>query len=402
MRHRLLATLLAGLVAGPASARIPIVETTPFQMSIAGYLRAFTGYQRPAQDIIDGLVLPEELVLHAQVTRLELKMSAWDIVTLEVHSRFYWLVTSEPLLGSGGAGVGVSTPPPRTVDLSSVLTEGDRHRVEHDIDRLALRFFLGPADLSIGRQAVSWGTALLFGVSDLWTTFSPFDLDTSQKRGIDAVRAVIGVSDTVELDLVLADRGSVDDLSGGLRATFYLDFGDVYVASAKIYDEVVLAAGVSAAVDTVKLRAEVIGLFDIDDEAFELPRATLGVDWFQSADFVLGVEGHFNGEGAPVGADNAEYLAHALSSEPLSRGEVYLMGRWYAGMYANYKPHPLVSMTLSTMMNLTDPTAMLTWSLGYEIAQDVDFSLGGLHGLGDDLELGGYGQLVYLQLNAFF
>ncbi len=396
------ACLLLAVLFAPSvgSARITLVDTPPFQMSMGGYLRTFTAYQKPARDILP-VPLPEEISLHAQVTRLELKMSAVDRIALEVHSRFFWLIANEAVGASGATGVGVSAAPRRTVDLSSLLIDGERHRLEHDIDRLALRFFLGPVDLVLGRQAVTWGTANLFPVADLWATFSPFDLDTSQKRGVDALRVTWGVNDTVELDLIVADRGSVEDLSGGVRATVYLDSVDIYTAFAKSYEELALAVGITGSLSTVKLRAEALSLFDLDADAFLLPRITLGVDWFQSADFLLGVEAHFNGAGAEQD-DLAGYLAHAAQSRPLARGESYLLGRWYAGLYTTYKPHELVALTLSTVVNLGDPTALLAWSLSYQLAQDVDFSIGGFHGLGDRLELGAYGQQVYLQLAAFF
>lgn len=411
--HRALAAAIL-LLGGAAHAAIPIVETDAVGLSIAGYFRAFTGYMRPDTGdmpdvgIPEELRIPEELGLHTTVVRTELKLSISDIVTLDVHSRFQWQLTSEPLGSSGGVGVGVSAPPARSVDLRSDLIDTPRHQLNHDLDRLAVRLYLGPVDVVVGRQAITWGTATLFPVADVWTTFSPFDLDTSQKRGIDALRVTVGLTDRVELDALVADRGSVEDLSGGVRTVLYLDDLDLWIGAAKIYEEIALMVGVSAEVETVKLRADLMGLYDIDDVEVQLPRVTLGVDWFASGDFMLGFEAHFNGAGAEPG----DYFTHASASEELARGEVYLMGQWYAGLLAMYKPHELVNLTLTSMMNLVDPSAMIAWGVAYQLAQDVEVSLGGFHGIGEGLnvntpdilvdELGAYGQLVYLQLAAFY
>jgi len=53
--------------------------------------------------------------------------------------------------------------------------------------------------------------------------FSPFELDQEEKAGIDAVRIIIPVGDLSELDLIVADKGSVDDLSGGFHLSLNLD-----------------------------------------------------------------------------------------------------------------------------------------------------------------------------------
>ena len=168
-------------------------------------------------------------------------------------------------------------------------------------------------------------------------------------------------------------------------------------------------SGISATVDAFKLRAEIAGIYAIDDERFELPRATLGFDWFANADVILTVEAHFNGLG---GASASEYAA-VSQSEPVTRGETYLLGRWYGGFALSTKPHELISLTVSTLMNIPDPSAIVSWSFGYDVAQDVQIGLGGFHAIGEPIgvsgadlafgsEFGAYGQLVYLQLAAFF
>lgn len=405
----LVCALVAGL-ARPASARIPIVETDDVQLYFGGYLRSFTAWQVVDDSVVDltKLLTPdsvfEELGLQSTIGRAEFKLSALDLLTFEVHSRWQWNVASQPILGEGSAGfagAGVSVEPTRSVDLSSDIIKQPNHSVNHDLDRLLLRFYFGEVDMSVGRQALTWGNSTLFSVADIWTTFSPFDLDTSQKRGIDALRVVWGVTDKVELDFLVADRGSVEDISGGVRANIYLPFGDLYVAAAKNFEDVALATGLSASIDTVKMRGEVMGRFDIDNKEFELPRATLGVDWFPLTEFIMGVEAHFNGYGTQDADTAFDYLSFGNTSEAHTRGEAYLLGRWYAGAYFNYRPHELVNITTSVMVNLTDPTALITWGLSYEVAASVDLGLGGLHGVGDGFELGAFGQMLYLQMAAY-
>ncbi len=358
---RALAALVL-ILAGHGQARVPIVEGDTVQLSFGGYLRAFGGYSTS----------PTDSWLHTSVARAELRFGAADVIAIAVHSRFQWTVGPLP-----GAGVGVSGAPKRTVDLQSALIDEDENTLTHDLDRAVVRLFLGPADLSLGRQAVTWGTASVFPVADIWSAFSPFDLDTSQKRGVDAIRAVIGASDTVEIDVIAADRGSLEDLSGGVRVTFYQPFGDLYAACAKTFQNVAVMAGVSGDAGPVKLRGEVVGLYDLEAAELLLPRAVVGVDWFAGGDLTVGAEGYFNGPGLDV--DNGAFLP----------------GRWYAAVYGSWKPHPLVSLTLSPLTSLTDPAALIAWNAQVSVITDLDVSLGAFH------SVGGFGQLVYLQLAAF-
>jgi len=385
---RPLCAALICVLATPAAARIPIVEGETVQLSFAGYLRSFTAWAQPD---VEGLEL--DLSLQTTIARAELRFSAADVVTIDVHSRLAWSLTSPPIPGGVGLGAGVSVTPPRTLDTSSVLVGSvvDGHRLEHDLDRFVVRLFLGEVDVSIGRQAVTWGTSQILKPADLWTTFSPFDLDTSQKRGVDAVRAVAALTDTIELDAIIADRGRLDetaeDLSGGVRATFYLPAADVWVGAAKAWEQVALMAGVSAEVGPVKLRSEVLASYG--DDGVDHPRATVGVDWFHGADFLIGAELHYSGlNGRP---------------QALSRGEIYLQEEWYTAVYATYKPHELVTLTLSPLLSIAEDTsAVISWSAGYQVGDDVDLGVGAFHGVGAQAsEFGQLGHMVYIQLSAF-
>jgi hypothetical protein len=125
------------------------------------------------------------------------------------------------------------------------------------------------------------------------------------------------------------------------------------------------------------------------------------VDWFYSDLFVWGVELHLNGFGTDDTSDMG-YLSHAVQEPALTRGEGYLLGLLYAGTYLSYRLHPLISLSGSAMVNLLDPTALLSWSIGWEVLQSVDLSIGGYHGVGEGFEFGLSGHMGYLQLAAYF
>lgn len=409
MRRSLqLLCLIASVVAAPSltDAATPLFEAENAQLDVSGYVRSLAGVQRVTYDTL-GLI-PEDTGMSTSVLRLAWHLDAWDWLTVDVHDRFLLTISSNSSsLADTNLGIGATASPERTLDLMSTIVEENGLLFSHDLDRFAIRIFTDPADIVVGRQAITWGSATLFGVSDVWAQFSPFDLDTSQKPGIDAVRVITLPWDTVELDFVLADRGSLEDLSGGVRANLWLGAYDVFVASAKTFDDVILAAGVTTDVDSFTLRLEGILPYDTSDSDLELPRATIGFDFF-SSDVFLTVEYHFNGSGVE-GSD--EYVAH-FESATITQGQTYLMGQHYAGAALSYTPWELITLSTSAMTNLTDPSVILTFAAAYSVASDVDISLGSYVTFGEaptialppvlNSEFGTYPDLYYLFVSAYF
>ncbi len=409
MRRTLqLMILAASIVAAPpvTHAATPLFETEDARLDVSGYVRSLAGVQRVTYDTL-GLI-PEDTGMSTSVLRLAWHLDAWDWLTLEVHDRFLLSISSNSTsLANTSLGIGATAPPERTLDLTSNIVEENGLLFSHDLDRFAVRIFTEPADIVVGRQAITWGSATLFGVSDVWAQFSPFDLDTSQKPGIDAIRVITLPWDSVELDFVLADRGSLEDLSGGVRANLWLGAYDVYVAAAKTFDEVILASGLTTEVGSFTLRLEGILPYDTGDSELELPRATIGFDFF-SSDVFLTVEYHFNGSGVD---DTDDYIAH-FESETITQGQTYLLGQHYAGAALSYTPWELITLTTSAITNLTDPSVILTFAANYSVASDVDISLGSYVTFGEaptialppvlNSEFGTYPDLYYLFVSAYF
>ncbi len=254
------------MVSGKRSSSVPSARRTPAcsELSLGGYAFTLGGLQQLRFDLGPGApspAPPDHLGLSETLLRLEWKADIGEHVTAELHQRLFLRVSSEALvLGGQKLGIGASAVPRRTVNLRSVAYDEDRLLLEHDIDRMAMRAELGNFDLSLGRQAITWGFASLFPIADLWTTFSPFELDTSQKRGVDALRLLYSHSSSLEFEGVVADRGTLGDLSAGLRAIAYLRAVDVYFALTKQWREIIAFGGAGAVVGSFKLRAEVADL----------------------------------------------------------------------------------------------------------------------------------------------
>lgn len=376
-------------------------------LDLGGYVRSLTQLRDAGYDIPE--VEDQESGIHAEVVRLKWNLRLGESVVVEVHNRFQAQVSSSSFGSEGSSvGFGVSVVPGRRWDLSSVFVDKERLRVWHDIDRLSLTWYNGFADITAGRQAITWGISNVYPVSDLWAQFSPFELDTEEKPGVDAVRILNYPSDILEVDLVLADRGSGRSFSAGVRASLSLSWADLYVGGGKFWREAMALAGVSAPIGSYKLRAEGALPYDLDEEGSRLPRVTLGLDWIGGG-ILLSAEYNFNG----IGATQAAEYTEVLGDPRYAQGETYFLGRHNLGGTASWSPgKDRLSLTMSALCNLQDPSAALVPNLTYDFGQDTRVSAGALVSFGDtpvfepelhlNSEFGTYGDFLFTMLSVYF
>lgn len=391
-----------------AHAQFPILQQGATTLELGGYVRSLTGIQDLGYTPPGG---SRRSGFNGEVIRLEWRLAVGKHVVFNVHNRLQSQVMSGDAPFGEAAGIGVSVVPGRAFDLSSNLLTADRLRVWHDLDRLSVTMYTGVADVTVGRQAVTWGISSLFPVADLWTQFSPFELDTEEKPGMDGVRVLMYPAAGVELDGVLADRGSADNLSAGLRATVGLPSADVYAGFGKFWNELIGMGGVSLLFDQAKLRFEGALPYDMDAHGMELPRMTLGVDWLSARWQVTG-ELHYNG----AGARNASGYVAQLQDPRFARGESYFLDRYYAGGIVAWQPDAdgRMNVVLSALTNLSDPSLALTPLLTYDFGQTTSVSVGALQTFGPGplfpafglpvlrSEYGTYGDLWFTRVSVFF
>jgi hypothetical protein len=409
--------LAAALVPGSLHAQFTLFAGDATRLSLGGYIRALTGihdlgYRVPESPLTTAT--PRRSGFHGQVIRLKWQLeggrgdagsgTTWRV---HVHDRIQARVSSAPV-GSQVVGFGVSAVPGRSLDLETVFVDEPGLRAWHDLDRLSLAVHTAAADVTVGRQAITWGVSGIFPVADLWTRFSPFELDTEEKPGIDAVRLLAYPLSGLEVDAVIADRGRAEDLSIGLRATYGLPDADLWAGAGKFWRELMAMGGVTWLLDQARFRAEAVLPWNLDAGEFERPRATLGIDWIRGTVAVTG-EYHYNGIGAA-----ADSYVEALQDPRVRRGETYYLGRHYLGGLVSWSPdrENRLNLALNALANLEDPSAALTPLLSYDIGQATRIALGGLISFGDSpsflplpafpSEFGAYGTLGFTQVSVYF
>jgi len=310
-------------------------------------------------------------------------------------------------LGSGN-GAGETPGGLSMLGISGVarprLWDPDPHRgdgilLEHSIDRAFVHLPLGPVDLRVGRQAISWGTAWFWKPTDRFSPFSPTDIDPDVKRGIDAIRAEIFLGERTSLDLVGSfERHENTDREwwahGGLRFRTGIGRYDLAISAARfqLSQQGNWMGGLETTGPLGPLGFRAEAAFNFMEESHDWDvEAVAGLDYRFSFGLMVAGEAFYNGYGTD---DPDEYLSYYMDmSDPLSgalpekgerlaRGESFNVGRYYVGLALDQEVLPVLHVTLSAVGNLLDPSGFLMAGLKWSVVENARFSAGALVPLG--------------------
>ena len=297
-------------------------------------------------------------------------------------------VFSTPAAAAGFGVLPRDAPAPyrlRQLDWRIADSPGSSWR--HEIDRASLAADLGRLKLTLGRQAVGWGRGVFFGAVDLFSPFSPIEADREWRRGVDAVRADVAITDRASVDLVGAFGERFDESVVAARLRGYAGKADVEVVGGRRGRDLFAGVTSSAAVGD----AEVHGELALFRAPAILPgsggrtalKAVAGASYrFDVADGLLvHAEYHYSGFGAKDPGGIAALLANRDFRARYLRGDTQILARHAAALLASYEVSPELALALQWLHGPADGSGLVAPSATVT--------------LGDKLSLVGTGYLPY-------
>jgi hypothetical protein len=397
MKRLLMVT--AGLTLGTSAAATPVVDAERWSLDLSGDVKSFTftafPYEWslvPDEDLqAFGMepvpLMPEDPMAQGALDgRLKAQLRVGEHLSVSAHARTAASHYSQALeagaisLGAGGGGYD------QVVDMSWAPVDAPNYMLEGRVDRLAARLSIPHLDITIGRQPVSFGSSWIFTPMDLVAPFSPTDIDTEYRPGVDAARvdAFLGMAGRITAVAAYAGAWDLDGSILALHGGGTLGITDIGGLVAMNRGEPVFGLNLASSIGAVGIQGEATLTLPQDEDAFG--RASLGASWMPLEDLSLMGELYWQSFG---GADSSEYLG-VYSSERFARGEVWAAGRYYAALTAGYQLTPLVGISAFGVVNLADPSAMIGPSLSWSAAQNAELSVGAFFGAGErphDIEL---------------
>lgn len=277
-----------------------------------------------------------------------------------------WVYVRSSSSAWGPAFVPANTEAPyRLAGLEWRLVSGDTGEWRAEIDRAAVRLHLPRADVTAGRQAIGWGRGALFGAVDLFAPFTPLAVDREWRRGVDAIRADVKLSDRISLDTVAAaETTGPSTLATRLRG--YTKRLDLEILGGSRAGEPFAGAAGSAAIRDAELHGE-FAVFKTGSGA--IPKAVAGGSYlipFAKGLFVHG-EYHYSGFGASTPGALASLVRDPAFLVRYLRGDTQILGRHALAVRGSYEQSPALSTTAQWLHSPVDGSGVLIGSITYTI-----------------------------------
>ncbi len=316
------------------------------------------------------------------------KTPSWSFV---IHDQLTTTVRSSGSLGPLGLGRGVA--PPRWLPLSFSATDQPTLIMSSTVDWGYVAYTHRGVTVTVGRQPVTFGRGKVWRPTDVVSTFALTEVDTEYKPGADAARidwtggklSITALAATGELESDHDLDASIQGTTALARASYGLSHGQVAATGGYVRGDAMVGADGAWDFDSFDAYAEatvtvptgrslaspVVGSGDL------VPRAVVGAT-FHRGDVMVSPELWWNGFGT---FDRDQYLAVA-SSDRVGVGEQITLGRAHAVGSVLWQAHPLLTVTGAAIVNLRDPSGLITVGLGYSVSDDVEASIGGYVPLG--------------------
>jgi hypothetical protein len=314
------------------------------------------------------------------------------------------------------------TPPSTWFNLTETFDNHAQFYGTQRIDRLSVAYTTDDFVVRVGRQALTWGSGLVFRPMDLFDPFSPIATDTEFKPGTDMVYTQWLFHDGSDLQVIVVPRPAVPGAQPSSDASSFAAhyhgtfFGHgTSLLLARDHGDWVAGVGVNGALGGATWNIELVPTFlhpgptrvsalaNISDAVTLFDRnATVFAEYFHNGFGVGGNDFTF----ATLPPDLVDRL---------SRGQVFNLRRDYLASGMTLEVNPLLSITPSVIADLNDPSLYAIFAATYSVEDNLTLIAGAQAPLGPSgSEFGGVRlspgsptfvgapAQVYLQLRRYF
>ncbi len=372
---------------------------------LSGYLKSYGVVQESV--LLNGAdIAPAQAQLQNSV-RLMLSSQTENGHDVEIHYETQPVFHSEKSALSGNVYISKKEHY-RIDDLPETVLSDDDLSTYQNLDRLNIQYHLQDGDLTIGRQALAFGSARMVNPSDVFIPYDLQALNTEYRFGIDAIRYQHYVTDFVYVDAgLIAGRNMNSENNAAFMRTHYsvnghdLDFMIIQQQNSYLF-----SAGLQRAIGELGSWLETAYL---DSRLGSYWRTSLGIEYAFNEHVFTMIEYHYNGAGS---SDAHAYLVNA-QTEPYDRFGVYLLGKHYLMPSLSVTAGPLVTVGASVVWNVADDSSLLSVTAEKSWSENQYSQFGMSQGLGNELsgtadallmesEFGGAPLMIYASYGVYF
>jgi hypothetical protein len=331
-------------------------------------------------------------------------------------------------------GVGQTETRYRAVDANWDWHTGDHTSAVLWLDRANAKLALAKADLTIGRQAITFAKTYFWNPLDVFSPFDPRQFDRDYKVGVDAIRADTPLGSFSGITLIgalgrkLDATGSFVDGDEFFSASWFgsallahafttIKGWDLALQGGKIYGGYQLGGGLVGEIGPLETRVEAAYFWAQDDsESLPDPRqgdlvesnftGVVGVGHRFDNTLTLQLEYFYNGAGDPDDL-NASFLRFAT-------GNILQMSHHLTGFLISYEFQPIIVGQVIWLHSWDDSSSNIQPILTWSATDNIDLLIGANINLGErpsetpamipqiESEYGTFPNLYFFQFKWYF
>ncbi|MBL1434610.1 MAG: hypothetical protein COB08_000215 [Rhodobacteraceae bacterium] len=305
------------------------------------------------------------------------------------------------------AGMSPSAPPASFFDLSTEVFSDFRQAMTIAIDRLSVSYASQRFVLKLGRQAVTWGSGMVFRPSDIIAPFAPNAIDTAYKPGVDMAYAQLLFDSGNDIEAVFVPRRAVaggplasEESTLALRSTVLIGDFDGTALLAQDHGDTLLTLGLGGPVGDAAWNIELGQWFLADGStAMNILANISNSGTIGEMNITYFAEYFHNGFGVDT-ATPLDALPTALADR-LATGQLFNIGQDFLALGAQLGVSAAVTISPSLIASLNDGSVFVAVQAGISLSDNLDVSLNAGKGFGPNgTEFGGRetsaGSAVYL------
>ena len=352
--------------------------------------------------------------------RLNLSYTPAETFSFDIAYDFTPRIQDSSLFNESVFAVAIPSSRYRFADIPSRIYPTDKEPIGnmgiyHNLDRAIIHYSADFADISIGRDAIAWGSARIINPTDVVAPFSFDQLDTEDRVGVDVVRIriPIGVLGEIDTGYVIGEKFDYDKSALFLRTQLNAVETDFSISLIQFQRNLLAGIDITRGIGGAGFWLETAYVFtepfmDMNSPSDNYLRSSIGLDYSFNGKLFTFIEYHFNGAGT---VNHDDYIDN-LNQPAYMQGGVYLFGIHYLTPGISYQLTPLIIIGGQVLFNLSDMSATFIPQLSYNVAEDLHLSIGGLLSIGkspiDDeqfvlqSEFGSYPNLFFSSFQLYF
>ncbi|MBD3384087.1 hypothetical protein GF407_04090 [candidate division KSB1 bacterium] len=361
------------------------------QVSLNGYYKNFFTVIKPVQSPLFPVPEDDYLGMVNKRLRLESRVSVSGKLSLHLAYDFSLGIQDQRL--SFDIMDFLPKDQYRFADIDARIypqeSKASSFRMRQNLDRVYLHYRARVADVYVGRQVISWGSARVINPTDILLPFMFNELDKEERTGVDAlrIRIPLGMMSEVDIGYIAGKDFNSNQSAAYLRSKFYAFQSDVSLLTLFYYDHFLAGLNFARAVGGAGVWLEaaysVNNLSENDaSSGNNYMRLSVGTDYSLREKLYGFIEYHYNGAGSHQSHD---YMKNFISPAYL-QGGVYLLGKHYLMPGFQYQLKPLILLSGQVLFNLSDRSAYYTPVVEYNIAPNIYIGGGAYIGAGKSPE----------------